>query len=164
MELTYAYCLQPVTQWVPRDIMCSGYKWSQLLQNHYLQNVGKEWEGMGWESLTTPTWLICSFPTPSFMNRVNIQKCYFGSTYSRWSGCLFSSNSLNKLWLVSKVVCILNIATIPIFYTSYNMSFQPPSIQCRRSVESNSLPPHELQHTRPLCPSPTPRAHSNSCP
>ena len=29
---------------------------------------------------------------------------------------------------------------------------------------SNSLQPHWLQHTRLLCPSPTPRACSNSCP
>ena len=29
---------------------------------------------------------------------------------------------------------------------------------------SNSLPPHELQHARPPCPSQTPRAYSNSCP
>ena len=29
---------------------------------------------------------------------------------------------------------------------------------------SNSLQPHGLQHTRLLCPSPTPRAYSNSCP
>ena len=29
---------------------------------------------------------------------------------------------------------------------------------------SSSLPPHELQHTRPPCSSPTPRAYSNSCP
>ena len=29
---------------------------------------------------------------------------------------------------------------------------------------SDSLPPHGLQHTRPPCPSPTPRACSNSCP
>ena len=29
---------------------------------------------------------------------------------------------------------------------------------------SNSLWPHELQHARPSCPSPTPRAYSNSCP
>ena len=29
---------------------------------------------------------------------------------------------------------------------------------------SDSLRPHELQHTRPPCPSPTPRVHSNSCP
>ena len=32
------------------------------------------------------------------------------------------------------------------------------------SVVSDSLQPHELQHTRPPCPSPTPRVHSNSCP
>ena len=32
------------------------------------------------------------------------------------------------------------------------------------SVVSNSLWPHELQHTRPPCPSPTPRVHTNSCP
>ena len=29
---------------------------------------------------------------------------------------------------------------------------------------SDSLQPHGLQHTRPPCPSPTPRAYSNSCP
>ena len=28
----------------------------------------------------------------------------------------------------------------------------------------NSLHPHGLQHTRPPCPSPTPRVYSNSCP
>ena len=29
---------------------------------------------------------------------------------------------------------------------------------------SDSLRPHELQHTRSPCPSPTPRVHPNSCP
>ena len=37
-------------------------------------------------------------------------------------------------------------------------------IQFSRSVMSNSLRPHELQHARPPCPSPTPRVHSNSRP
>ena len=32
------------------------------------------------------------------------------------------------------------------------------------SVMSNSLRSHRLQHARPPCPSPTPRACSNSCP
>ena len=32
------------------------------------------------------------------------------------------------------------------------------------SVVSDSLWPHGLQHTRPPCPSPTPRVYSNSCP
>ena len=36
-------------------------------------------------------------------------------------------------------------------------------VQFSRSVVSGSLP-DGLQHTRPPCPSPTPRAYSNSCP
>ena len=38
------------------------------------------------------------------------------------------------------------------------------SVQYSRSVMSNSLWPRGLQHTRLPCPSPTPRAYSNSCP
>ena len=37
-------------------------------------------------------------------------------------------------------------------------------VQFSRSVVSDSLQPHVLQHTRPPCPSPTPRVHSNSGP
>ena len=37
------------------------------------------------------------------------------------------------------------------------------SVQFSRSVVSDSLQPHESQHTRPPCPSPTPRVHPNSC-
>ena len=38
------------------------------------------------------------------------------------------------------------------------------SVQFGSVAQSNSLWPHELQHARPPCPSPTPRVHSNSCP
>ena len=38
------------------------------------------------------------------------------------------------------------------------------SVQFSRSVVSHSLWPHGLQHARPPCPLPTPRACSNSCP
>ena len=38
------------------------------------------------------------------------------------------------------------------------------TLQFSRSVVSDSLWPHELQHARPPCPSPTPRVHSNPCP
>ena len=37
-------------------------------------------------------------------------------------------------------------------------------IQFSRSVISNSLQPHGLQHTTLPCPSPSPRVYSNSCP
>ena len=36
--------------------------------------------------------------------------------------------------------------------------------QFSQSVMSNSLQPHESQHARPPCPSPTPGVYSNSCP
>ena len=38
------------------------------------------------------------------------------------------------------------------------------SVQFSRSVVSNSLQPHEPQHARPPCPSPTARVYPNSCP
>jgi len=45
--------------------------------------------------------------------------------------------------------------------TSY-VSFS--SVQFSGSVMSDSLRPHESQHARPPCPSPTSRVYSNSCP
>ena len=38
------------------------------------------------------------------------------------------------------------------------------SVQFSHSVVSDSLRPHESQHVRPPCPSPSPRVHSDSCP
>ena len=47
----------------------------------------------------------------------------------------------------------------------HNHSAQPKiNNQFSRSVVSDSLPPHGLHHDRLPCPSPTPRACSNSCP
>ena len=37
------------------------------------------------------------------------------------------------------------------------------SVQFSCSVVSDSLQPHEPQHARPPCPSPTPRVHPNPC-
>ena len=42
--------------------------------------------------------------------------------------------------------------------------FPGVSVQFNRSVLSNSLQPHGLQHARPPCPSPSPEVHSNSGP
>ena len=44
----------------------------------------------------------------------------------------------------------------------HNSDFSSFQFSC--SVMSDSLRPHELQHPRLPCPSPTPRACSNSCP
>ena len=44
------------------------------------------------------------------------------------------------------------------------MDIQFNLVQFSGSVVSDSLRPHESQHARHPCPSPTPRVHSNSCP
>ena len=54
-------------------------------------------------------------------------------------------------------------------YQTKNLKFrfkrhQIRSDQISRSVVSDSLRPHESQHARPPCPSPTPRVHSDSRP
>ena len=48
----------------------------------------------------------------------------------------------------------------------HNHDYRPAfsSVQCSCSAISDSLWPHELQHTRPPCPSPTPGVHPDSCP
>ena len=55
----------------------------------------------------------------------------------------------------------MNIIIIAVIYILLAIGC---SVQFSRSVVSDSLRPHELQHTRPLCPSPTPRVYSNPCP
>ena len=49
--------------------------------------------------------------------------------------------------------------TLPSSYYLLNAS-----VQFSRSVVSDSFRPHESQHARPPCPSPTPGVHSDSCP
>ena len=46
----------------------------------------------------------------------------------------------------------------------FNHQFCDYSVQFSRSVVSDSWQPHEWQHTKPPCPSPTPGVHSDSRP
>ena len=48
------------------------------------------------------------------------------------------------------------------FYFSFSILLCSVQVSCL--VMSDSLQPHGLQYTSPPCPSPTPRACSNSCP
>ena len=50
------------------------------------------------------------------------------------------------------------------FFFCFISEVQFSSVRFSCSVVSDSLRPHESQHARPPCPSPTPRACSNSCP
>ena len=44
------------------------------------------------------------------------------------------------------------------------LEIKSPSVQFSSVAQSDSLWPHESQHSRPPCPSPTPGVHSDSCP
>ena len=57
------------------------------------------------------------------------------------------------------------LRSIPLSQKFYQYTISSKiSVQFSRSVLSDSLRPHGLQHTRPPCPSPTPRVYSNSRP
>ena len=56
--------------------------------------------------------------------------------------------------------CILKLYTCNYIHVYITYS----TVHFSRSVVSNSLWPHESQHARPLCPSPTSRVYSNTCP
>jgi len=59
----------------------------------------------------------------------------------------------------SKITVLIMICKVILSYFHF-LRFS--SIQFSWSVVSNSSRPHESQHTRPPCPSPTPRVHSDS--
>ena len=63
----------------------------------------------------------------------------------------FSSNITFLFWLV-------------FWFNAYLIAIQFSSLQFSRSVVSDSLRPHESQHARLPCPSPTPGVHSDSRP
>ena len=64
---------------------------------------------------------------------------------------------------VHKVLSVPSKSLFPLSCVSSG-SCQYSSVQFSHSIVSDSLQPHELQNTRPPCPSPTSRVYTNSCP
>ena len=65
---------------------------------------------------------------------------------------------------VIKPVSLTSLALARGFLTTSTSWETFSSVQFSRLVMSDSLRPHESQHARPPCPSPTPRVHSDSRP
>ena len=67
-----------------------------------------------------------------------------------------------QIWTYLILMTTLKVGTKAIRFSQ--MKKQRATVQFSRSVVSDSLWPHGLQHARPPCPSPTPGIYSNSCP
>ena len=67
-------------------------------------------------------------------------------------------------WFPTFVFQYLVMKRTSFFDVRYRRSCRSSSVQLSRSVMSDSLRPHESQHARPPCPSPTPGVYPNSCP
>ena len=74
--------------------------------------------------------------------------------------CVYIQHTSRKL--ITKFHCFLSSWNILISVRRSLYLFN--SFQFSHSVVSDYLRPHELQHVRPSCPSPTPRIHPNPCP
>ena len=59
-------------------------------------------------------------------------------------------------------LCVIGSAFIHLIRIDSNVFFSS-SIQFSHSIMPDSLRPHQKQHARPPCPSPTPRVYPNSC-
>jgi len=73
-----------------------------------------------------------------------------------------------SLWRFYGVILFVLVALYPqelvLVVDEFGVPLSMCSVQFSRSVVSDSLWPHESQHARPPCPSPTPGVPSNSCP
>ena len=86
--------------------------------------------------------------------------CKLNYFFISYSDCLLLMYRMQVIFVY--LSCILQVLWICLYIL---IAFLPiPSVQFSSSVVSDSLLPHELQRTRPPCPSPTPGACPNSCP
>ena len=100
----------------------------------------------------------CLYHPDCFAQKGRIFLSYFPLTLNRWVWQCLRINSYCQIRVFFLQIRYFNSRCYPHpFYFSVWLLFS-------RSVMSNSWWPYALQHARLPCPSPSPRACSNSCP
>ena len=87
-----------------------------------------------------------------------IYPCWTSTAYC--SLLIWAETNWVKQWIIYGEIII----SISMMIAGVTRGIHFSSVQFSCSVVSDSLLPHELQHPRAACPSPTPGVHSNSCP
>ena len=130
-------------------VLCFCLRWKESL-SYDCPRSGSACEPAG-HGLTAPVWTkhslslaIVSFSLNTLTHSYSDSRCVPLAVSARLIQTVFQS------------------VAFPFLYT--HPLWAPSSVQFSRSVMSDSLCPHEPQHARPPCPSPTPRVYSNSCP
>ena len=100
--------------------------------------------------------ILCTEPSSHLVNRDSMEVGHSEKSQRRCKGktkMVLFTKSLN---LILKLCYFLKKSLRNFTYLS--------SVRFSHSVVSDSLRPHEPQHARPPCPSPTPRVYPDSCP
>ena len=110
------------------------------------------------------------YPVPGILQARTLE--WVAISFSNAGKWKVKVKSLSHVWLLATPFDI-NLRKFVVIVAS-NISFRflvfplylcnTFSVRFSHSVMSDSLWPHEMQHTRPPCQSPTPGAYSNSCP
>jgi len=111
------------------------------------QRVGHDWSDLAWTFHYLTFLLTGILHTRAWWT--------YQSALWRWS------NTFSPFHFLS---CVLPKALLQLSSDNYALLSLLTSVQFSLSVVFNSLRPHESQHARPPCPSPTPGVHSDSCP
>ena len=142
-----------MTEWVRTHIMIFKRMHSQIIPE------------------TSSTYLTCSTSTLSLTSHFLALPLSSYHSLLTHKPC-FHHRSLHLLSPACNSLCSIR-ATWLLFTYLNSLKSHPmtgiifPSIECEsksRSVLSDSLWPHESQHARPPCPSPTPGVYPNPCP
>ena len=117
---------------------------------------------MRWQAVVS-----CSFLSLSinfFCNHLLADVFMAHSLIYRMSSNITFSVKIIPVTLLKTTTLQPSLQPILFILLHFSNSTSVSSIQLSRSVVSDSLWPHGLQHARPPCPSPIPGVHSNSCP
>ena len=132
--------------------------WHHRLNGHEFEQILGDGEGQEKLVCCSP-WGCKGSDTTEWLNWTETITSSRGSSLTRnWTRASWFAGRFFTNWAIRKD----NI--YPYKDIHINIHSVISSVQFSRSVMSDPLQPHGLQHTRLPCPSPTPRAYSNSCP